>query len=133
VNFCVPNSTKSRTCSLPNRADGTVRRQSRCRPEPAGDPELVLRYQTAYEDARRKRIEGENNLGRLEPFLKPGSDLTGLPDLEYPDVLRSYLARLGETRATLDNLRLDGKGEEHPQVLARKAEASNSRIRSAWS
>jgi capsular exopolysaccharide synthesis family protein len=89
------------------------------------DSDLLIRYQTSYEEAKKKRLEEEQKLGSLEAYLAPGVDMAGVPNLEPASGIRAYLEKLAEAQASLNKLRLDGKGEEHPQVSARKMEIRN--------
>ncbi len=87
------------------------------------DSDFLASYQTAYDDARRRRIEEEQKLGKLLPFLDAAADLTGLPALDASPGLRLYSEKLGEARAALDRLRLEGKGEQHPAVVVKRQES----------
>ncbi len=87
--------------------------------------DFLTSYQTAYDDARRRRVEEEQKLNKLLPFLDAGADLTGLPALDSSPGLRLYSEKVGEARAALDRLRLEGKGEQHPAVVAKRQECTN--------
>jgi succinoglycan biosynthesis transport protein ExoP len=96
-------------------------------PPSAGDSDLIIRYQTSFEEAKKKRLEEEEKLSRLEAYLSPGADVTAVPNLEPSSIVRSYSERLADAQAALNKLRADGKGEEHPQVSAKKLEIDNLR------
>jgi capsular exopolysaccharide synthesis family protein len=89
------------------------------------DSDLLIRYQTSYEETKKKKLEEEQKLGSLEAYLAPGADVAGAPNLEYSSGIGAYLEKLAEARASLNKLRLEGKGEEHPQVSAKKTESYN--------
>jgi polysaccharide biosynthesis transport protein len=93
--------------------------------ENPADSDLLIRYQTSYEEVKKKRLEEEQRLRSLEAYLAPGVDMAGVPNLEPASGMRAYLDKLAEAQAGLNKLRLDGKGEEHPQVSARKIEIRN--------
>ncbi len=85
--------------------------------------DLLYSYQSAYDDAHRRRVEEEQKLNRLLPLLEAGADLGSLPALDLSPNLRLYADRLNEARAALDKLRLEGKGEQHPAVVVKRQEA----------
>jgi capsular exopolysaccharide synthesis family protein len=91
------------------------------------DPDFAFRYQAAYDDAHRKRVEEEQKLSRLEAFMAPGADLSTIPNFDLSSGLRSYYERMVEAQSALDRLRLSGKGEEHPEVAARKLDLEKLR------
>lgn len=86
----------------------------------ASSSDFLFRYQNAYEDARRKRVEEEQKLGKLEPYLAPNANLSNVPAFDFAPDLRAYFEKLSEARAAVEKLHLDGKGEEHPAVVAKK-------------
>jgi len=91
----------------------------------AEESDFLYRDQIAYEEARRKRLDQEEVLKKLESYLNPGSDLGSIPNFEFSSGLRALFERLREARAALDQLRLSGKGEEHPSIAAKKLEIKN--------
>jgi capsular exopolysaccharide synthesis family protein len=93
----------------------------------AADPDFAYRYQAAYDDTRRRRIEEEQKLSRLEAFMAPGADLTAIPNFDLSSGLRSYYERMVEAQSGLDRLRLGGKGEEHPEIVAKKLDLEKLR------
>jgi polysaccharide biosynthesis transport protein len=86
----------------------------------AADPDFLFRYQATFEDAHRKRLEEEQRLSKLEPFLSPTADLSSIPNFDFSAALRGYYDRMLDAQSALEKLRLGGKGEEHPSVVARK-------------
>ncbi len=92
----------------------------------AGDGDFLFRFQEAYDEARRKRTDEEQKLTKLEPYILPGTDLGNLPTFDFPPNARSFYDRFVEAKAALDRLRREGKGEEHPGVVAKKIEVRNS-------
>lgn len=91
----------------------------------AGDGDFLFRYQEAYDDARKKRMDEEQKLTKLEPFILPGTELGTLPTFDFPPNVRNVYDRFEDARAALDKLRREGKGEEHPAVAAKKLDLRN--------
>jgi polysaccharide biosynthesis transport protein len=91
----------------------------------SADSDLLTRYQISYEEAKKQRLEEEQKLKKIETSLAPGADPAGAPYLERTSGIGAYLEKLAEARVGLNKLRMDGKGEEHPQVSAKKSEISN--------
>jgi len=91
----------------------------------AVDGDFLFNYQSAHEEARKKRLEEEQKLTKVEPFLAPGVDLTNLPTFDFSPNLRIYYDKMIEARAALEKLRLEGKGEQHPAVVVKMQELTN--------
>jgi capsular exopolysaccharide synthesis family protein len=84
------------------------------------DTDFLFRYQSAYDDARNKRMEEEQKLNKLEPYLSQSAILSNIPSFDFTSGLRTYFDKLSEANAAIEKLRLEGKGEEHPAVTAQK-------------
>jgi capsular exopolysaccharide synthesis family protein len=93
------------------------------RTETEGGGEFIFSYQQAHEEARRKLSEEEQKLAKLEPFLSSDTDLTKLPTYDFLPGLKIYYDRFVEANTQLDKLRREGKGDMHPTVVAKRAEA----------
>ncbi len=91
----------------------------------AGDGDFLFRFQEAYDEARRKRMEEEQKLARLEPYTVAGTDLSSLPTFDFSPNARSLNDRYVEAKAAVDRLRREGKGEEHPAMVAKKVDVRN--------
>ena len=91
----------------------------------AGDVDFLFRYQEAYDEAKRKRLDEQQKLDKLEPYILPDVDLGSLPTFDFPPNVRSFYDRFVDARATIDRLRREGKGEEHPAIVAKKSEVRN--------
>ena len=89
--------------------------------------EMVSRYRADYEDAKAKREEEEQKLAKLEGYIADNSKLTNIPELVSSTSFRSYYIQWVEANNALEKLRLDGKGEEHPTVVAKRSELENLR------
>jgi polysaccharide biosynthesis transport protein len=89
--------------------------------------ELLSRYRADYEDAKAKREEEEQKLSKLEGYIADSSKLTNIPELVSSPGFRSYYNQWVEANNALERLRLDGKGEEHPAVTAKRVELENLR------
>jgi succinoglycan biosynthesis transport protein ExoP len=89
------------------------------------ESDFLYRDQIAYEETRRKRLDQEEILKKMESYLNPGSELGNIPNFEFSSGLQALFERLREARATLDQLRLSGKGEEHPSIAAKKLDIRN--------
>src|SRR5213596_524364 len=89
--------------------------------------EMVSRYRADYEDAKAKREEEEQKLAKLETYIADSSKLTNIPELVSSPSFRSYYIQWVEANNALEKLRLDGKGEEHPTLVAKRTELDNLR------
>ncbi len=89
--------------------------------------EMLSRYRSDYEEAKRKHEEAEQVLSKLEIHLPEGSKLTNIPEFVSSPSFRSYYTQWVEANTAIEKLRLDGKGEEHPSVVGKKLEADNLR------
>ncbi|HYK88646.1 MAG TPA: polysaccharide biosynthesis tyrosine autokinase [Acidobacteriota bacterium] len=87
--------------------------------------DFLFNYQSAYYDARRKRVEEEQKLNRLLPFLEIDADMASLPASDFSQNLRLYNEKSSEAQAALEKLRLEGKGDQHPAVVIKRQELTN--------
>ncbi len=104
-----------------DEADSVSRASSR-----ADDSEFIYRSQEALDEARRRRVDEEQKLARLEPYAVPGADLSTLSNFDFSPTARICYDRSMDARSVLDRLRREGKGEEHPAVMTKKQELRNA-------
>jgi polysaccharide biosynthesis transport protein len=88
----------------------------------SGDGEFLYAYKNTMDQARQSRTQEEQKLKRLEPFLQPNADLSGLPSLDFASNLDSMREELAKAKAAVERMYLEGKGEGHPSVVSKKAE-----------
>lgn len=89
--------------------------------------DMLSRYRADHEEAKRKREEEEQRIAKLETYIPESAKLTSIPEMITSPSFRDYYSRWVDANTALEKLRLDGKGEEHPQVIAKKAEAESLR------
>jgi polysaccharide biosynthesis transport protein len=87
-----------------------------------GEGEFLFAYKASLDQARQKRIQEEQKLDRLEPYLAPKVDLSRLPSLDFASNLDPMREELGKAKAAVEKMYLEGKGEEHPSVVSKKAD-----------